>query len=267
MQDVVENWDAFLKKASLRLRAKLGVDVVLKMSRAENKDFALRIKNQLEAAIKNNQLSGEFRIPDAAGDLCVVVLLASRLMQCSINIAAPTEGKTSSRIKWLLKQLPSEGRPGDQSVPDDLLVQVDWGWRQTSQARFGELKEGFDKLLIDGKGEEIPKGVYPRSYSLQWTRGISKCKGRSSVPVLEDIQKGIEEFYSCVVEKLRPYVPKAPELEGGYHPDNETITSGAKMKEFEISESAGFRRRPPAFPHVTTRKRMKNMIHPICSTQ
>ena len=35
MHDIVQRWDAFLRKVVLRLRAKLGADVKLKISRAE----------------------------------------------------------------------------------------------------------------------------------------------------------------------------------------------------------------------------------------
>ena len=38
ISDVVQRWDSFLKKVALRLRAKLGVDVQLKISRTERKE-------------------------------------------------------------------------------------------------------------------------------------------------------------------------------------------------------------------------------------
>jgi len=122
MCDVVRRWNAFLKKVALRLRAKLGADVELKISRAEQKNPEKRIKNLLATAISDGELSGVFRIPDAAGDLSVVVLLKSKSVQYSIDVKAPTEGKSTRQIKWMLRQLVSE------DVPDDLLVQVNWGW-------------------------------------------------------------------------------------------------------------------------------------------
>lgn len=118
MYDVVERWDAFLRKVALRLRAKMGVDVNLRMPRAEQKDPATRIKNLHCTAIKAGELPGVYRIPDAAGDLSVAVLLAPRSMQYSVDVDAPTEGKATTRIKWMLRQLISP------EVPEDLLVEV-----------------------------------------------------------------------------------------------------------------------------------------------
>lgn len=233
MQDVVEHWDAFLRKSAFRLRARLGVDVGLRMSRAESGDTALRIKRLLDLALATSQLPGEFRIPDAAGDLSVAVLLSSQLMQCSIALNASTEGKPLTRIKWLLRQLQSAAAADDEEVPNNLLIQVNWGWGQSSQAKFEDTKDRADILLYDGNGQPIPKDAQPRSFTLLLTRKICKGKGRSTVPVLEDIQKGIEEFYSCIVERLRPYVPRAPELEGGYRLDNGKPTGIAVGKQLE----------------------------------
>jgi hypothetical protein len=202
----VQRWDAFLRKVALRLRAKLGVNVVLKISKSESHDPALHIKNLHSIAVNDGQLPGAFRIPDAAGDLSVVVLLASRSVQYSVEVKAPTEGKTIARIKWMLKQLVSE------EVPDDLVVQVHWGWGLSSQARIKDLKEQIDSLLWDSNGQKVPQEALPRSFSLKWTIALPKGKGRSTAPVLEGIAEGGDDFYKRVVEGLRPFVPKAPRL-------------------------------------------------------
>lgn len=233
MHDVVERWNAFLKKVAFRLRAKLGVDVVPKISRAESKDPATRIKNLLTTAINDGQLPGVFRIPDAAGDLSVVVLLAPRSVQYSIEIEAPTEGKPLTRIKWFLKQLQSD------DVPADLVVQVNWGWRLSSQGRIKDLKEQIDSLLWDNNGEKVPKDASPRSFSLQWTIGLPKGKGRSTAPVLEGIAQGVENFYRRVVEGLRPFIPKAPQLpEDHSKKEDSSDVDSTKQPESEPKEPA-----------------------------
>jgi len=231
MQDVVQRWDAFLKKVALRLRAKLGVDVQLLIPRAERKNPAIRIKNLQTLAIKNGELPGILRIPDAAGDLSVVVFLASKSVQYSIELAAPTDGRTKTRIMWLLRQLMS------QDVPDDLVVQVNWDKRKVrSQARIYELKENIDGLMCDSSGKEFPVDALPRSFSLEWTIALPKGKGRSSAPVLDGIAEGVQNFYKRVVVELRPYVPRAPQLaeEEQKHevkPDNEFTNDEESQQE------------------------------------
>lgn len=205
MRDVVQHWDAFLRKVALRLRAKLGTDVKLKISKAEKDDPATLINNLLANAINNGKLSGVFRIPDAAGDLSVVVILASRSVQYSIEVEAPTEGKATTRIKWMIKQLLS------QDVPSDLMVHVDWRWGLFSEEQFGDLKGKVDKLLWDNNGQNLPSKALPQSFSLKWTIDLQKGKAHSTAPVLKGIDQGVEDFYRRVVKRLQPFVRKAPQ--------------------------------------------------------
>lgn len=237
LQDVVEHWDAFLKKTALRLHAKLGADVVVKTSKAEHKDPAVWAKNLLDTAISDGRLRGTFRVPDAAGDLSVVVLLAPRCVQYSIKIKAPTEGKAKRRIRWLLKQLQSH------EVPNDLVVQVDWGYHLLSQAKIAELRDETS-ILMQG----VPANASPRSFCLQWTKHLLKCKGRSTVPVLRGIAQGLEEFYGRVVEGIKPFVPKVPQLQDD-QPEKEDASD---VRSEEQGESAA---QQPAIAHDLVERR------------
>ena len=207
VRDVVQRWDGFLKKVAFRLRARLGVDVQRKASRAERNDPTVRIRNLHTTVINDGELRGTFRIPDAAGDLRVVVLLAARSVRYAIEVDAPREGRAKTRINWLLRQLASE------DVPGDMLVTAHWDQRKlSSQARVRDLKENSDLLLQDSYGHMLPKEASPRLFSLDWTIALPKGKGRSTAPVLEGIAQTVEEFYKRVVEGLRPFVPRAPQL-------------------------------------------------------
>ncbi len=207
MHDIVQRWDAFLKKVALRLRAKLGVDVEPKISRAERSDPETRTRNLQTIAFRHGELSGVFRIPGAAGNLSVAILLAAKSVRYAIDVEAPTEGRAKTRVGWLLKQVLS------QDVPDDLAVKVHWDRRRTwSQGRVEDLRDDIDVLLRDSYGQKVPGEASPRSFSLEWTMGLPRGKGRSTAPVLEGIAQGVEDFYKRVVEGLRPYVPPAPQL-------------------------------------------------------
>lgn len=209
IEEVVTYWDAFVKKLALRLRSKLGVEVQPRMTRAEKANPAERSKNLCAAAMRDGELRSSFKIPDAAGNLSLVVLLASGSYKVSIDVDAPTEGRNRTRIGWLLKQLSSE------EIPESLIVRVDWDRRNLStQGRIHDLRESSDPLLRDGNGAEIPKEVAPRQFTLEWTTRLTKGKGRSSAPVLEGLAAGVEDFYKQVIESLRPFVPRAPQLPG-----------------------------------------------------
>ena len=92
------------------------------------------------------------------------------------------------------------------------MVKVHWTNRKSwSQARLCDATKNVGLLLRDSYGEKV-KDLSPRSFSLEWTLKLARGKGRSTAPVLEGIAEGAESFYKDVVEGLRPYVPRAPQL-------------------------------------------------------
>ena len=142
---LASNWDAYLRKEALRLRARLGVEVRAKMSRGEQKDPSLRIKKLTDAILNRAALSGEFQIPDAPSDLSISLMLPAKSVQFGASLNAPVEGRQKTRLNWLANQL----RRSD--APDDLIVKVIWDQKRLiSQASAGAVKENVECLLRDG---------------------------------------------------------------------------------------------------------------------
>ena len=207
LTQVVQRWDGFLTKTALRLRGKLGVDVEKKLARVDRKDPEARAKRLHNEATVSGSLGGEFRVPDAAGDLSLEVHLATRTIRYSVQLRPPTEGRPKTRIAWLARQL------RDEMVPPDLLVKVQWEQsRLQSQARIQDALLDNSKLMKDRHGHPIPKDSNPKTFLLEWTVSLPKGRGKSTAPVLEGILDYLEEFYRRVVEGLKPYVPAAPQL-------------------------------------------------------
>jgi len=207
LRDVARCWMGYLRKATLRLRAKLGVDVHVRLSRKEKSDSELHLERLVAGARSSGTLSGILRVPDAAGDIRIDVFLHSRSVQYGLEVTAPTEGRQMTRLKWLWRQLRSS------SLPSDLLVTAEWSARNLlTSAPARQFVEDPGTLLVDRKGVSLPKDVDPKLFLLQWTTRLQAGRGRSSVPVLEAISKGLEDFYLRVVEDLVPFVPRAPRL-------------------------------------------------------
>jgi len=207
LRDVARSWMGYLRKAALRLRAKLGVDVQLRLSRKEKSDSELHLERLIAGARASGTLPGILRVPDAAGDLQIEVFLHSRSVRYGLEVAAPTEGRQTTRIRWLWRQLRG------LTLPSDLLVTVEWSARNLiTSAPASQFAEDPGALLVDRKGAPLPKDVNPRLFLLQWTTRLQAGRGRSSARVLEGISKGLEDFYLRVVEGLVPFVPRAPRL-------------------------------------------------------
>lgn len=206
LQDVARHWVGYLRKAALRLRVKLGVDVEVRMSKKERDDSDLHAQNSVDA--REGILTGALRIPDAAGDITIRVILPSQSVQYVLQVPAPTEGRQATRIKWLSRQLREDKLPRGE-----LVTTADWtvrGLTTTAPAR--DYLKDTNRLCLDKLRAPVPKDANPRSFQIIWTRSLSKGGGRSSAPILEGISMGLEEFYHGVVQDIVPFVPKAPRL-------------------------------------------------------
>ena len=207
LQDVARFWVGYLRKAALRLRAKLGVDVEVRMSKKERDDSELHAQNSVNA--REGILTGTLRIPDAAGDVTIRMILPSKSVQYAIQIAAPAEGRQTTRVNWLSRQLRADNLPSGE-----LVAIADWTTRGlTTTASAGAILEDASRLCVDKGGAPVPKEANPRSFQIVWTRSLSKGRGRSSAPILAGISAGLEEFYNGVVQGIVAFVPKAPRLQ------------------------------------------------------
>ena len=207
LTDVIEHWDAFLRKLALRLRAKMGVEVQRRTSRADVSDPAGRIKRIHAAALDGGVLTGALRVPDAIGDLRLELMLQGKVVRYSVSFRAPGEGRTKTRLNWLLRELRGE------DLPSGLKLRVDWDKRRLySEAKFDALQEDHTPLLVGPGGEPIPGECLPRAFTLSWATGLAKGRGRSGGHVLAGVSAGVERFYRQVIEGLVPYVPRAPRL-------------------------------------------------------
>lgn len=208
LEDVVNHWIGYLRKAAFRLRAKLGVEVRPRLTRADKADHRVHVNRLISEAITHNSLSGALKIPDAAGDLTVEVFLNSRTVRYGVEVYAPTEGRQLTRVRWFARQLRSM-----HDLPSSLQVTVDWSSRNLiSCGLASQLADDASTFLVNRQGVPIPKDVMPRRFLIHWTTSLYRGRGRSTAPVLEGVSRGLEDFYRSVVERLMPYVPPAPRL-------------------------------------------------------
>ena len=211
LEDVAHHWVGYMRKLGFRLRAKLGADVEVRLSRKERTDPNLQATNAIN--LQDASLSGALRIPGAAGDITLRVLLPSRTVQYVLEVPAPTEGRPITKLKWLARWLKPENLPGD------LEVTADWKLpgklrKLVTACKVGPYLEEPGRLGLDAEGLPVDKRAEPQILRLTWNRSLaSTTRRQSSAPVLEYISKGLEDFYHNVVQDVRPYVPRVPQME------------------------------------------------------
>jgi hypothetical protein len=205
VKDVCDHWDGFLKKASHRLRAHLGVDVHPGMTSAEKQSHDVRLSNLQALVQTDSKLAGSLKVKNAASEITIDVLLPQRAVRFGIEVKAPSTGKQLTRLKWITKQLPK--------APPAARLHVHWDQRKLkSQARLSELDEELRCLCTDAHGQPIPTDAAPRYFTVEWTQDLQKAKGRSTAPILDGIMVDLEQFYRQVLEGILAFVPPAPKL-------------------------------------------------------
>lgn len=198
---VVDAWIRLVRQLSLRLTAELGVNVAHVLPRKLATDPATRTRAGVEALVETGCLTATLKVPGAAGPVNAVADLRTGQVRVSTKVPAPQEGTAQRRITWLLRQL--------KDAPDDLLIDVSFA--NTSESTCEQLRDVRDKpaALLASSRAEVASFTLTRSLPL----GTKRSGVRGAF--IPSVVHAVEGFYADVVQPLRPWVARAPQLPEG----------------------------------------------------
>ncbi len=201
LSDVVLHWERLLQFAALKMGRELGADVQVVLSRKELADPSLRLSSQTAELVERGRLTGVLRVPQAIGDIAVMADLRSGRLQLSVDVDAPADGKQVTKVNWLLRQL-KDAPPG---------LRVD-SWSHMSRQSMSELlahvKDNPEKLVEDPK-----KNIRVFRVAVSSALGSKRGVGRGAF--IDSVIGPLAHFYAQVVQGLRPWFAKAPQLPSG----------------------------------------------------
>jgi hypothetical protein len=194
---VVARFDQLLAYAGMELSRQLGVNVQQRLTKKERSDHASRLQSQSAVLVKSGQLTGSLMVPNAAAPLDIKVDLRANRVECSVLLAAPTEGRASTRINWMLRQL--------RDSPSDLLVTATSSRAKSAgpSVALGIAREN-PNLLLDAPQTEV-RGF---CLSLSAPAGTKRGQGRGSF--VGSVTSLVDKFYAEVVQYLKVWAPPAP---------------------------------------------------------
>jgi hypothetical protein len=172
--------------------------VQVALSRREQTDPTARSNSLAGELARSGQLAGALRIPHTVGDLDVVADLRTGRCTVGVDLAAPTEGRSSTRVNWLVRQL------GD--APSNLRIDAFAHMARTSTSELlGAVRQDPAKLLADPKADL-------RRFKVSATSqlGTKRTTGRGAF--IDSVLGAIDGFYEAVLQDLRPWVAKAPQV-------------------------------------------------------
>lgn len=199
LADVVARWDALLQFASLELGRDLGQEVSPVLSRREVSDPAVRAQNLGDQLTSTGTLSGAIKIPHAAGPIVVTADLRAGQITCHIDLAAPEEGRPTTRVKWLTRQL--------NGAKDSLRVEAFLAHSRGPGAAelLGAVKGNPDLLVQDPKREL-------KTFRLATSVKLGSKRGRGRGAFIDTVLDAVDEFYRDVVQHLKTWRAAPPKM-------------------------------------------------------
>lgn len=198
LTEVVSRWEQLLRFAVLRLGRELGADVQVQLSRRELAEPALRFAAQAQSLVGQGTLTGTLKIPDAVAPLDVSADLRAGRVVVSVDVDAPREGRAVTRINWLTRQL--------RDAPDGLRVDSFTANSRTSTSDLlRAVRQDPAVSIVDPKREF-------RTFRIAATSPLGTKRGVGRGGFIDSVLAAVYGFYATVVQQLRPWSAKAPQL-------------------------------------------------------
>jgi hypothetical protein len=194
---VVAKFDQLVAYCGMELSRTLGVNVQQRLTRKERNDHTARIQAQAALLAKSGELTGSLVVPNAAASIDIVVDLRASRIDCSATIEAPSDGRPSTRINWLLRQL--------KDAPANAMVIATSARAKDSGPchPLGVLK-GVPMLLVENPQAEI------RSFTVTLSHAAGAKQGKKAGSFVRSVTDLVDNFYAEVLQSLRPWSAPAP---------------------------------------------------------
>jgi hypothetical protein len=198
VRDVASRWEQLVQYLSLGLTQDLGrqVEPVLprKLDPAGRRDLHIR------SLVDQGKLLASIRVPDAAGPIDLEADLRGRRFRTSVVINAPKEGRPSTRISWMLRQL--------ASAKDDLLIEARYpNQKEPTSCSVKDARAKPDRLLY---AADLKRD--PLTFRLTVSKDLGMKRGRLAGSFVAESKQQTNEFYRAIVQGIRAWAPVAPKL-------------------------------------------------------
>lgn len=202
VEEVAARFDALLRFTSLRLGRQLGTEVTPVLSRKEQADPSLRTQALVTGLCDRGQLVGAIKIPDTVGPLIVTVDLRAGRIECHIDIDAPHEGRPTTRVNWLVRQL--------KSAPDSVRIEAFAAYARGAGAAglLGAVRT--DPGLLAGEGGKGAKELRVFRVAQFTSMGTKRGRGRGSF--IDSVLGAVDGFYTDVMQNLKAWSATPPRL-------------------------------------------------------
>jgi hypothetical protein len=197
--EVALRFDALLRFACLQLGRRLGAEVTPALNRKELAEPQTRVGKQVSQLVDEGRLSGGIQIPGTVGTLHVTADLRANKVICHVDLDGPREGRSSTRVNWLLRQL----KDAPESVRLEAFVMHGRGVGASELLR--AVRENPAVLIADPQKE-----IRGFRIAISVPMGAKRGNGRGSF--IESALGAITSFYEGIVQNLKPWSASPPRI-------------------------------------------------------
>jgi hypothetical protein len=251
VSEVAARFDALLRFASLSLGRRLGAEVTPVLSRKELADPTLRTADLVGSLASTGQVTGAIRIPGTVGNLVVTADLRAGTVTCQVDIDAPREGRSTTRVNWLVRQL--------KNAPDMARVEA-----YAAHARGA----GAAELLRDVRADPALLVADPtkelRTFKIAMTRPMGSKRGRGRATFIDSVLEAVDGFYADVMQYLKAWSAAPPRVRAdsdgtGAEPVSPALVSTALSSQdgAEVATEGNGAQPAPVEPAVEEPMRMR----------
>jgi hypothetical protein len=196
--DVASSFDALVRFAALRLGRRLGAEVTPVLTRAEVANPASRLAALATSLVKTGMFSAALRIPNTVSDLAIVVDLRASKITCSFDVDAPREGRTTTRINWLLRQL--------KDSPGNLRVEAHFARGRADAAELlRDVREDPGKLAVE-PSKEI------KSFTIAHVSAAGPKRSTGRGGFIDSVLDAVDASYEEIGQRLKAWAATPPRL-------------------------------------------------------
>ena len=203
--EIAARFDGLLRFVSLQLGRQLGTEVVPALSRKDLADPAQHLQQLATTVAGEGVLIGGIRIPHAVGPLIVTADLRANRVTCHVDLDAPREGRPTTRVNWLIRQL--------RAAPDTTRTEAFiLHGRGAGTADLLRTVRDNPTVLIPDPAKEL------RSFRIALTSPLGTKRGRGRGSFIDSIRTAVDTFYGEVLQDLKAWTAAPPRLRDAPEP-------------------------------------------------
>ncbi|BEL03414.1 hypothetical protein Q0Z83_016050 [Actinoplanes sichuanensis] len=197
--EIAGRFDALVRYAGLRLGRQLGTDVVPALTRRELAEPMTRTQALVSQLATTSTMTAALRIPGAVGTLSVTADLRAARITCHVDVEAPREGRQTTRVNWLVRQL--------KDAPETVRLESYAAHaRGAGSAELLRVVRENPAILIGDPSKEL------RTFRIALTSAAGTKRGRGRGSFIDSVLDAIDDFYAQVIQNLKPWMPAAPRM-------------------------------------------------------